>query len=119
MRASHKPVAVFFTHRLNFMPKRIQRKRTKGWRMPQGAVFVGPPTVYRSPFNETPEGLQLYLDWICGHFPWVDPERRQDVVERLPDLAGKDLACNCPEGNPCAADVLLKLVNSDLLNRVA
>ena len=23
------------------MPKRIQRKRTKGWRMPDGAVYVG------------------------------------------------------------------------------
>lgn len=26
------------------MPKRIQRKRTKGWRMPPGAVYVGRPT---------------------------------------------------------------------------
>ena len=25
-------------------PKRIQRKRTKGWRMPEGAVYVGRPT---------------------------------------------------------------------------
>ena len=25
-------------------PKRIQRKRTKGWRMPKGAVYVGRPT---------------------------------------------------------------------------
>ncbi len=28
------------------MAKRIQRKRTKGWRMPEGAVFVGRPTVW-------------------------------------------------------------------------
>lgn len=26
-------------------PKRIQRRRTKGWRMPPGAVYVGRPTV--------------------------------------------------------------------------
>ena len=25
-------------------PKRIQRKRTKGWRMPEGAVYVGRPS---------------------------------------------------------------------------
>jgi hypothetical protein len=24
-------------------PKRIQRKRTKGWRMPEGAIYVGRP----------------------------------------------------------------------------
>jgi len=32
------------------MPKRIQRRRTKGWRMPEGAVYVGRPTKWRNPF---------------------------------------------------------------------
>lgn len=31
-------------------PKRIQRKRTKGWRMPEGAVYVGRPTKWGNPF---------------------------------------------------------------------
>ena len=26
------------------MPRRVQRKRTKGWRMPEGATYVGRPT---------------------------------------------------------------------------
>ncbi|QKY80234.1 hypothetical protein SEA_JUNG_59 [Mycobacterium phage Jung] len=26
------------------MPERIQRKRSKGWRMPEGAIYVGRPT---------------------------------------------------------------------------
>lgn len=26
------------------MPERIQRKRTRGWRMPEGAVYVGRPS---------------------------------------------------------------------------
>lgn len=26
-------------------PKRIQRRRTKGWRMPEGAIYVGRPTI--------------------------------------------------------------------------
>jgi hypothetical protein len=30
-------------------PKRIQRKRTKGWRMPEGAVYVGRPTRWGNP----------------------------------------------------------------------
>lgn len=33
------------------MPKRIQRKRTKGWRMPEGAVYVGRPTLFGNPFG--------------------------------------------------------------------
>jgi len=32
------------------MPKRIQRKRTKGWRMPDGAVYVGRGTRWGNPF---------------------------------------------------------------------
>ena len=31
-------------------PKRIQRKRTKGWRMPEGAKYCGRPTIFGNPF---------------------------------------------------------------------
>lgn len=31
--------------------QRIQRKRTKGWRMPEGAVFVGRPSRWGNPFH--------------------------------------------------------------------
>ena len=32
------------------LTQRIQRKRTKGWRMPEGAVYVGRPTRWGNPF---------------------------------------------------------------------
>lgn len=32
-------------------PQRIQRKRTKGWRMPEGAVYVGRGTKWGNPFK--------------------------------------------------------------------
>ena len=32
------------------MPERIQRRRTPGWRMPEGAVYVGRPTRWGNPF---------------------------------------------------------------------
>ena len=32
------------------MPARIQRSRKKGWRMPEGAVYVGRPTRWGNPF---------------------------------------------------------------------
>jgi hypothetical protein len=31
--------------------KRIQRQRTKGWRMPEGAVYVGRPSRWGNPFG--------------------------------------------------------------------
>lgn len=31
-------------------PRRIQRRRTKGWRMPPGAIYVGRPTRWGNPF---------------------------------------------------------------------
>lgn len=33
-------------------PVRIQRLRTKGWRMPEGAVYVGRPTLFGNPWTE-------------------------------------------------------------------
>ena len=32
-------------------PVRIQRQRTKGWRMPEGAVYVGRPTIFGNPWT--------------------------------------------------------------------
>jgi hypothetical protein len=33
------------------MPERIQRKRTKGWKKPEGAVYVGRGSRYGNPFK--------------------------------------------------------------------
>lgn len=32
-------------------PNRIQRRRTKGWRAPEGAIYVGRPTRWGNPFD--------------------------------------------------------------------
>lgn len=44
------------------MPERIQRKRTKGWRMPEDAVFVGRPGKWGNPFvfHDQSRGLVRY-----------------------------------------------------------
>lgn len=40
------------------MPERIQRRRVAGWRMPEGAVYVGRPTKWGNPFGyRTRQGL--------------------------------------------------------------
>jgi hypothetical protein len=47
------------------MPERIQRQRTKGWRMPSDAVYVGRPTKWGNPF-----GYQKYTG--LARVPAVD-----------------------------------------------
>ena len=46
-------------------PKRVQRKRTKGWRMPEGTVYVGRPTVLGNPFRAVKSEC-------CGYWDVVD-----------------------------------------------
>ena len=48
-------------------PKRIQRKRTKGWRMPEGAVYVGRPSKWGNPFGI--ERIPHWPKW-AGRAPW-------------------------------------------------
>lgn len=116
------------------MPVRIQRQRTKGWRMPEGAVYVGRPTKWGNPFRAVREGsFQTVVDhtgrrWrrlVCStDRRGVGREMRQAAVDlyrwrvaliadpiQLADLAGKDLACWCPLDQPCHADVLLEIAN--------
>lgn len=97
-------------------PSRIQRRRTPGWRMPQGAVYVGRPTRWGNPFPAgyfgREQAVRLYREWLAGadHLGGADiPQRRQRILDGLPDLAGRDLACWCPPGVACHADVLLDL----------
>lgn len=92
------------------MLKRIQRKRTKGWRMPEGAVYVGRPTKWGNPFPVEEYGRQLSVDNF---------RRRMDGMRaigalNLSELRGKDLACWCALDQPCHADVLLEIANAAL-----
>lgn len=47
---------------------------------------------------------------------WSGPEAeaaRAAILDGLPELRGKNLACYCPLDRPCHADVLLRLANVD------
>lgn len=106
------------------MPKRIQRRRTKGWRMPEGAVYVGRPTIWANPFvvgSEIPflRGLTVRdnrhaASLFAGHAPIN--ERLVATATRV--LRGKDLVCWCPLDQPCHADVLLRLANRPMCEEV-
>lgn len=95
-------------------PKRIQRKRTKGWRMPAGVVYVGRPGTWRNPFRVGINGVTL--ESCLSMFRTYAVSRLRDEPQWLDFLRGKDLACWCKEpksGEPdlCHAAILLELAN--------
>ena len=110
-------------------PQRIQRKRTKGWRMPEGAVYVGRGTKWGNPYRVGApsaywSGPGLSSPMRPNPVPLMDAEHvvglYRNMVEtnnaafergEVAELAGKDLACWCPLDQPCHADVLLELAN--------
>ncbi|MEQ4566203.1 DUF4326 domain-containing protein [Paenarthrobacter sp. CAP02] len=48
-------------------PQRVQRKRTKGWRMPENTVYVGRGSKWGSPFQyRTPSALVRYQPEVPG-----------------------------------------------------
>ena len=81
------------------MPTRIQRKRTKGWRKPAGAIYVGRPSQWGNPFKTAQE----YRDKVL---PLLPPAL-------LSPLKGKDLLCWCSLDAECHADVLMEAANAD------
>lgn len=97
------------------MPKRIQLRRTKGWRKPAGAVVVARPTKWGNPFRvgercDTPSGGHTVVRdraHAVALFRASRHARRPDIVQ----LRGRDLACWCPLDQPCHADVLLEIAN--------
>jgi hypothetical protein len=92
-------------------PKRIQRKRTKGWRKPEGAVCVSRPGHWGNPWN-TAWAFRHWLVCDKEFYRKFHPERRKWMIEHLKDLRGKDLVCWCNPEKECHADVLLELANS-------
>ena len=87
-------------------PKRIQRKRTKGWRMPEGAIYVGRGSRWGNPYRV---GTCLIPDARAA----VDAFRANLPIGtiNLSVLRGRDLVCWCPIDTPCHADILLEMAN--------
>lgn len=102
-------------------PVRIQRKRVKGWRMPDGAVYVGRGSRWGNPWRVSEHvapkvAVEGFRRAVGRGGYQMDPDDREwhpmPTPEAIRDaLAGKDLACWCPLDQPCHADVLLELAN--------
>lgn len=107
-------------------PQRIQRKRTKGWRMPENTVYVGRPSRWRNPFKigdhvsghgimkNNADCVKVFREWLnlqCSGAYGTRPDMAEEMKDYMVRIRGKNLACWCPLDQPCHADVLLEIAN--------
>ena len=100
------------------MPERIQRKRTKGFRLPENTISVTQPGKWGNPFKLYTTGygvdrneITITPDKILRVYEeWLDSQIRHGRLN-LAEIRGFDLACFCKEGNPCHGDVLIRKAN--------
>ena len=109
------------------MGERIQRRRTKGWKMPANAIYIGRPTVFGNPFPlDLGRNRCLMLYRLYLRRRWKDLERyvtiyriidlqvlRKKLTDNLSKLYGKDVCCWCGLDQKCHGDILLKLLESE------
>ena len=101
--------------------KRIQRKRTKGWRMPKNTVYVGRPSIFGNPHSSGDKesdvlkfkfAVQFEIESLrCGIPPALNYGYARKIAENLDKLKGKNLACWCGPNERCHADALLEIMN--------
>ena len=87
-------------------PKRIQRCRSKGWKMPQNAIYVGRPTIWGNPWTLG----ECYGDRTLTTHRYgrmLDEMPHEQLLDLIRPLVRHDLACWCRLDQPCHADHLL------------
>lgn len=100
------------------LPKRIQRKRVKGWRMPPNTVSVTRPSQYGNPYrlNDPRWGnIKTAAEVVERYKQLLERRKKTEGVyfeDWIAPLRGKNLACWCKEGESCHADVLIEMANS-------
>lgn len=128
---------------MSVRPVRLQRSRVAGFDLQLTsietnglpAVYVGRPGKWGNPFNwqdcptdvgppEWAKGaaVDLFRDWLRGELPQggtasgkplPEPPTKAQIRHAL---RGKNLACWCRAGEPCHADVLLRIANEEASN---
>lgn len=92
------------------MPKRIQRKRVKGWRMPENTVSVTRPGKWGNPYKITDYPYKSIDQILEAYRTYVNDQMSMGILD-ISELRGKDLACFCPLHLKCHADILLEIAN--------
>lgn len=107
---------------MNKTPKRLQLRRTKGWRKPPGAIVCTRSSKrWGNPFrigdvldvSVPPQIIFLTItrDLAVDLFRAWALERPEFCAAVRAELAGHDLACWCPLDQRCHVDVLLEIAN--------
>lgn len=111
-------------------PARVQLRRRKGWRLPEGVINCARPGrwgnpyslgLYRDGFPDSTEAerraraVSDFRGLVEGR--WADlypsPPPYPPVDEIVAELRGRDLACWCPLDQTCHCDVLLERANME------
>lgn len=113
-------------------PRRIQRRRVKGWRLTgavdpfRGGMIVSRPSRfgnpckvglmqemgYTDPHAAAADNFRIWLAGARSDAPTDEADqRRERILADLPLLRGKDLACTCRLDQACHADELLRRAN--------
>ena len=85
--------------------KRVQRKRTKGYRLPENCVYVGRPSRWGNPYFGQDGNRNRLVELYEKTLGVLPPLYLHALLE---PLKGKDLACWCPLDQLCHADVLIE-----------
>lgn len=105
------------------IPRRIQRERTKGWRMPENTVYVGNGSAWANGWswrdlledgNDRRSAHRIAMEAFDDNLAMKDCPY-PSAEEIAAKLRGKNLACWCPEQYDCHADLLLRAANGDRL----
>jgi hypothetical protein len=116
-------------------PIRVQRKRTKGFKLPENTVCVTRGTKWGNPFKignyyrisptgwMTPceessikqaanDGIHVYIkDNVDAVELYSKYMKNLMFPPDFKELKGKNLACFCALDKPCHADILLQIAN--------
>ncbi len=98
--------------------RRIQRKRTKGWRMPPNTVYVGRGSQWGNPYRaddyEGPDtkmarSFMALKDWRRD---LADDKLNYTYDDIRRELKDKNLACWCAPSMFCHGDDMLIIANN-------
>lgn len=87
---------------------RVQRRRTKGWRMPENSVLITRGSLWGNPYKV---GINGNREECVGKFRAMAERNLTLKADTYDALRGKILVCWCRLNDICHGDVLLELAN--------
>jgi hypothetical protein len=118
------------------LPRRLQLSRSLKFDLQRiskslnglAAIRIDRKSGWENPFLDGTDSIEMFRRWLKGEMPaeelvrysgrgrlsscgWLT-NRRQKLLNAMPSLRGKNIACWCKLCDPCHGDVLLEMANS-------